>query len=109
MKMTDTEFHHRADEIFEALETAIEAAIDEQEADVDIERSGGVVYLEFENRSKIVINTQEPLHEIWLATLTGGYHFKFDNGQWFDSKNQCEFKQFVIESIAKQGDITITL
>ncbi len=108
MKMTDTEFHHRVDQVFEALEVAIEVAIDEQDADVDIDRSGGVVYLEFENRSKIVINKQEPLHEIWLATLTGGYHFRFDGEKWFDTKNQCELRKFMIESIAKQGDINIT-
>jgi CyaY protein len=28
--------------------------------------------------SKIVINTQPPLQEIWLAARSGGYHFKWD-------------------------------
>lgn len=109
MAMTDTEFHQLADEIFSAIDSAIESAIDDDGADVDIDYSGNVVQLTFEDNSQIVINKQEPLHEIWLATKTGGYHFAYDNGKWYDSRNNKEFVPFVLAEIAKQGGITITL
>lgn len=80
MAMTDTEFHQLADDMFQAIETAIETAIDEQDADVDIDASGNVLQLEFVDGSKIVINKQEPLHEIWVATRFGGYHFGYVEG-----------------------------
>ena len=110
MAMTDTEFHQLADEMFQAIENAIEAAIDEQDADVDIDASGNVLQLEFQDRSKIVINKQEPLHQIWIATRFGGYHFSYVSGKWLDERNGgSEFMPFVVESIAKQGGITLSL
>ena len=109
MKMTDTEYHHRVDEVFSAIETAIESAIDDQDADVDINASGSVLDLAFEDGSKIVINKQEPLHEIWLATRFGGYHFKFDGEKWFDERNNCEFISHLVDAIEKQSAIKIEL
>jgi CyaY protein len=109
MAMTDTEFHQLVDAMFSKIESAIEYAIDEQDADVDINASGNVLQLEFEDGSQIVINKQEPLHEIWIATRFGGYHFAFKDQRWFDDRNQQEFLPFVIESILKQAGIALTL
>ena len=50
-----------------------------------------MVTLTFPNRSQIVINLQKPLQEVWLAAKSGGYHYKFSNGQWLDTKGQGEF------------------
>ncbi|MFA0639812.1 iron donor protein CyaY, partial [Vibrio cyclitrophicus] len=62
--MNDTEFHQLVDIQMQN----IEEAIDESEADVDYEVTGNVMTLEFENRSQIIINRQEPMREIWLAS-----------------------------------------
>ncbi|SQH78477.1 frataxin, iron-binding and oxidizing protein [Shewanella benthica] len=109
MAMTDTQFHQLADEMFQAIDNAIELAIDEQDADIDIDASGNVLQLEFEDGSKIVINKQEPLHQIWLATKFGGYHFSFIEEKWIDERNGTEFMPFVIESILKQGGVNLSL
>ncbi|QIR15763.1 iron donor protein CyaY [Shewanella aestuarii] len=109
MAITDTEFHQLADEIFSAIDSAIDKAIDEQDADVDVNYSGNVVQLTFEDGSQIVINKQEPLHEIWLATRTGGYHFTYQDGQWLDTRNNLAFIPFVLDAIAKQGGIVINI
>lgn len=109
MAMTDSEFHQLADEMFQAIDNAIEQAIDEQDADIDIDASGNVLQLEFPDTSKIVINKQEPLHQIWVATKFGGYHFSFVEGQWIDERNGGEFMPFVIDSIQRQGDIQLSL
>ena len=109
MKMTDTEYHLKVDEVFNAIETAIESAIDEQDADVDINASGNVLDLTFEDGSKIVMNKQEPLHEIWLATRFGGYHFKFDGEKWFDDRSSSEFIDLLSDAIEKQSSIKIEL
>ncbi|BDM62944.1 protein CyaY [Shewanella sp. NFH-SH190041] len=109
MAMTDTEFHQLADDMFQIIESAIESAIDEQDADVDIDASGGVLQLEFEDGSKIVINKQEPLHQIWVATKFGGYHFAYESGQWLDNRSDAgEFMPFVQQSIARQSGINIS-
>ncbi|QYJ86460.1 iron donor protein CyaY [Shewanella mesophila] len=110
MAMTDSEYHKLADEMFTAIEDAIENAIDEQDADIDIDASGNVLQLEFQDRSKIVINKQEPLHQIWVATQFGGYHFSYVDEQWLDERSDAgEFMPFVIESIRRQGGINLKL
>jgi len=109
MTMTDTEFHRLADEMFGEIENAVEKAIDEQDADVDINASGNVLQLSFEDGSQIVINKQEPLHEIWLATKSGGYHFNYSDGKWLDTRNGFEFMSFVIDSISKQSGIVLAI
>ncbi|ASJ98531.1 MULTISPECIES: iron donor protein CyaY [Shewanella] len=110
MAMTDSEYHKLADEMFNALEDAIENAIDEQDADIDIDASGNVLQLEFQDKSKIVINKQEPLHQIWVATQFGGYHFSYVDGKWLDERSDAgEFMPFVLASIHRQGGITLEL
>ena len=41
--------------------------------------------------SKIVVNTQPPLHELWLAARAGGYHFRWVDGAWRDTRDGVEF------------------
>lgn len=109
MSITDSQFHQLADEMFQSIDEAIEYAIDEQDADVDIDASGNVLQLEFEDGSKIVINKQEPLHQIWVATKFGGYHFSYINEKWIDERNDGEFMPFVKESILKQSGIALSI
>ncbi|GHZ98864.1 cyaY protein [Vibrio cholerae] len=79
--MNETEFHQLVDSQLER----IEAAIDEAGADIDYETSGNVMTLEFDDGSQIIINRQEPMREIWLASKSGGYHFKSIDGEWICS------------------------
>jgi CyaY protein len=55
----------------------IEAALERCDIDFDFEtKPGGVLELEFENGSKIIINRHTAAREIWLAAKSGGYHFR---------------------------------
>ncbi len=89
--MTDTEFMDRAEAVLRAIEASCDRINDESDADIDNQRVGGMVTLVFRDRSQIVVNLQKPLHEIWLAARSGGYHYKFDGRQWMDTKGQGEF------------------
>ncbi len=89
--MTDTEFLDRAEAVLRAIETSCDRINDESDADIDNQRVGGMVTLVFRNRSQIVVNLQKPLHEIWLAARTGGFHYKFEDGRWMDTKGHGEF------------------
>ena len=89
--MTDLEFLDRAELLLKAVELACDRINDDGDADIDNQRVGGMVTLVFPNRSQIVINLQKPLHEVWLAARSGGYHFKFNSEQWLDTKGQGEF------------------
>ncbi|WP_296444975.1 iron donor protein CyaY [Rhodoferax sp. UBA5149] len=89
--MTDSEFMDRAEILLKAVEASCDRINDQTHADIDNQRTGGMVTLVFSNRSQIVINLQKPLHEIWMAAKSGGYHYKFDSAQWMDTKGQGEF------------------
>ncbi|MGF1763496.1 iron donor protein CyaY [Aliivibrio kagoshimensis] len=102
--MNDTEFH----QLVEIELSKIEALIDDSGADIDYETSGNVMTLEFENRSQIIINRQEPMHEIWLASKSGGYHFKYNDNQWVCSKTGVEFIALLKGECEKHDDETIT-
>lgn len=85
--MTDSDYLSRA----EAVLAAVERAVDEADADIELERSGNVLTLEFENRTKIIVNLQPPMSEIWIAAKAGGFHYRFVDGEWRDTRSGTEF------------------
>ncbi|RYX94308.1 MAG: iron donor protein CyaY [Comamonadaceae bacterium] len=89
--MTDLEYLDHAEAALEAIELACDRINDDTDADVDNQRTGGMITLTFANRSQIVINLQKPLQEIWMAARAGGFHYKYVNGAWRDTKASTEF------------------
>ncbi|MFC5431311.1 MAG: iron donor protein CyaY [Paraburkholderia sp.] len=85
--MTDSDYLSRA----EAVLAAVERAVDEADADIELERSGNVLTLEFHNRTKIIVNLQPPMSEIWIAAKAGGFHYRFRDGEWRDTRSDSEF------------------
>ena len=89
--MTDLEYQNLAESVLKAVEVACDRLNDESQVDIDNQRTGGLITLTFSNRSQIIINLQKPLHEIWMAARAGGFHYKFNSGQWRDTKDASEF------------------
>lgn len=78
--MNESQFNQRVDETLEKIEEALDGC----EVDIDYETVGGILTLMFENNSKIIINRQTPVQQIWVAAKSGGYHFNYDadRDQW---------------------------
>jgi len=89
--MTDLEYLNQAEAVLRAVELSCDRINDDTDADIDNQRVGGMITLVFANRSQIVINLQKPLHEIWMAARSGGYHYRFDGTHWMDTKGAGEF------------------
>ncbi len=89
--MTDLQYQDLAENALMAVETACDRINDETDIDIDNQRTGGMITLTFSNRSQIIINLQKPLQEIWMAARAGGFHYKFVDGRWTDTKNGGEF------------------
>lgn len=66
------------DQLAEDTMLAIEEAIDACDVDIDYDNAGGILTLEFDNGSRIIINRQTPLSQLWVAARSGGYHFDYD-------------------------------
>jgi len=102
-QLSDREFHERADSVLSAIEATLDRWLQEDEIDIDSQRTGGLLELVFPGGSKIVVNTQPPLHELWLAARTGGYHFRFVGGRWIDSRSGGEFFAMLSREISAQA------
>lgn len=89
--MTDSEFLDRAEILLKTIEASCDRINDESDADVDNQRVGSMVTLTFSNASQIIVNLQKPLHEVWMAAKSGGYHYRWADSQWQDTKGQGEF------------------
>ncbi len=105
--MTDLEFLDHAEQLLRSVELACDRINDESDADIDNQRTGGMITLVFANRSQIIINLQKPLHEVWLAARSGGYHFRWDGQQWADTKGQGEFFQRLTQDASTQSGLAL--
>jgi CyaY protein len=89
--MTDPEYMDRAEALLREVESSCDRINDATEADIDSQRVGGMVTLTFRNGTQIIVNLQKPLQEVWLAAKAGGFHYRYDQGRWMDTKGQGEF------------------
>jgi CyaY protein len=89
--MTDIEFLDKAEAVLLSIEMQCDLLNERTDVDIDNQRNGGVVVLTFVNQTQIVINLQKPLHEIWMATKTGGFHYRWVSDLWQDTKGNGEF------------------
>jgi CyaY protein len=105
--MTDPEFMDKAEQVLAAIESGCDRINDATNADIDNQRVGGMVTLRFANGSEIVVNLQKPLHEIWLAARSGGYHFRFDGDRWVDTKGQGELFERLSQDASGQSDLPL--
>ncbi|HGJ5874428.1 iron donor protein CyaY [Arsenophonus apicola] len=99
--MTDTEFHQLVDKLMDRIEEQIDQY--DGNNDIDCEIHSGIMTLTFENDSKIIINRQEPLHQIWLATRSGGYHFNYKTDNWYCARSNKNFIQILAYAISEQS------
>jgi len=113
----DKQFHQLGSNLLQSIEVALEAADDKLDLDLDVERQGGnVINIRFRDKSVIVVNTQPPLHEIWVAAKSGGYHYRWAGTMatplWLDTKTGRELlgdlTQFASAQAGQAVKITLT-
>ena len=93
--MNDSEFHRLADQLW----LTIEERLDDWDGDSDID---------CENGSKIIINRQEPLHQVWLATRQGGYHFDLKGDEWICDRSGETFWDLLEQAATQQAGETVS-
>lgn len=104
----DKQFYQLGSNLLQSIEVALEAADDELDLDLDVERQGGnVINIRFKDKSVIVVNTQPPLHEIWVAAKSGGYHYRWAGTVakplWLDTKTGKELLSDLTEFASAQA------
>lgn len=110
----DKQFYQLGSNLLHSIEVALEAADEALDLDLDIERQGGnVINIRFKDKSVIVINTQPPLHEIWVAAKSGGYHYRWAGTLaqplWLDTKTGKELLSDLTEFASAQAGQTVKM
>lgn len=101
--LTDAEYHRLTSAVLAGIEATIDRWLQDDVVDIDTSRTGGLLELGFPDGSKIVVNTQPPLHELWLATRGGGYHFKHVAGRWLDTRDGTDFFERLSAGASEQS------
>ncbi|WP_392562787.1 iron donor protein CyaY [Orbus sturtevantii] len=100
--MNTNQFYELANQLFIKIEQQLDDYAEQHNTDIDYERHGNVITITFENQSKIIINTQEPLLQIWMATRRQGYHFDYKDGEWICSRSGNQFNQLFDDATQDQ-------
>jgi len=106
--MDETEFNA----LSEAMLKRIEQALDACGTDIDYEFvSGGVLELEFDDASKIIINRHTAAREIWVAAKSGGFHFRYDaaSARWVGTRDGVELLAALSALITAQSGESVQL
>lgn len=95
--MDPVEFEAAADAALELIEQAFERL------ELDFERKeGGVLEVEFDDGSKIIVNRHSAAREIWVAARSGGFHFRRDGAAWRDTRSGEELLDALSRLVSDQ-------
>jgi CyaY protein len=106
---TDSEFIAAADGTLAAIGEALDRALDASDGDLDWSLNDGILELECEDGSKLVVNRHVPNREIWVAARSGGFHFRPRDGAWRDTRSGEELGAALGALLRAQTGLAITL
>ncbi|MFN7834196.1 MAG: iron donor protein CyaY [Burkholderiaceae bacterium] len=100
--MNESEFLQQVNDTLNRLETAVETQAEAFDVDVDLRREGHVLTLDFDSAGKVIVNAQTPTRELWLAARSGGYHYRWQDGQWRNTRTAAPFLAELAAILAQQ-------
>jgi CyaY protein len=90
-RLSDADYAHQTSQLLARIEATTDDWLQNDVVDIDSQRTGGLLELSFPNGSKIIVNTQPPLQEVWLAARGGGFHFRWAADHWADTRDGADF------------------
>jgi len=91
--MNETEFLARSQAILDSLESQSDDWVSLYDLDIEATRSGNVLTLVFDDLIHVVVNSQAPLQEMWVAAPSGGFHYRFDGRSWNNTRGGPELSE----------------
>ena len=108
--MSEKEFLDLAESTLNTIEQAMDRLNDEDVIDVECKRSGNVLEIEFiDNGSKIIVNSQAPMKELWVAAKSGGFHYRYRDGVWINTRDGTELFAALSSLASAQGGASVTV
>lgn len=89
----------------------IEQAVESCGTDIDFENTGDILTLEFANGSKIIINKQGAVRQLWVAAKSGGYHYNYDSTArvWRQDQSGTELFADLTRLVSAQAGTPVVL
>ena len=101
--MTENEFANLADRTL----ARIGSALDGGGTDVDWSLVDGILTIECEDGSKLIVNRHLANREIWVAAKSGGFHFRVDGEEWRDTRGGDELGTTIARLLQQQAGVTL--
>jgi len=103
--LTDTEFITAADATLATVGEALDRALADSDVDLDWSLNDGILEIECEDGSKLILNRHVPNRELWVAARAGGFHFRASDGAWRDTRSGTELSVTLRELLATQAGL----
>lgn len=108
--MSESEFLALAEATLTRIEAALDRLNDEDVLDVECSRSGNVLEIEFiDNGTKIIVNSQAPMREMWVAARSGGFHYKRVGDEWINTRDGSELFAALSGMASEQAGAAVVL
>ena len=105
---SDTEFITATDATLGAIGEALDAALADSEVDLDWSLNDGILEIECEDGSKLILNRHVANRELWVAARAGGFHFRPQEGSWRDTRSGAELSAALTQLLLTQAKIATT-
>jgi len=101
MSLSEARYH----DLVDAVQEEIEDVFDDSGLDVDLENSGGVLTVRFENGTQLIFSRQPALRQLWVAARSGGFHFDYDEAAslWICDANDERLGELLVRVVLEQG------
>ena len=104
--MSQLDFDALSESALEQIRQALEASgID---ADVEL-KAEGVLEVEFESGSKMIINRHRAAQEVWVAARAGGFHFRWDGTAWRNTRDGNELFAALSKLVSAESGVAVVL
>lgn len=103
--MNEREF----DELIETTFLQVEDALEEMDEDLDLDSSGGLLTVGFENGSTIILSRQSGNLELWVAARSGGFHLGYHDSNWVCDRTGETLQDLLTRVCSEQLGKTICL
>jgi len=103
--MNESEFNQQIDDLLMEIEDAIE----ESGVAIDYETVAGILTLDFENGSQVIINRQVAMRQLWVAAKSGGFHLNCVEGQWVVSTTKEVMNALIDRVCTEQSGESVSL
>ena len=107
--MDESAFIVAADATLDKIGLALDAALETSDSDLDWSLRDGVLTIECDDGSRVIVNRHVPNREIWVAAKSGGFHFRAQLGRWRDSRGQEELAAALARLLKAQARINVRM